>query len=149
MTMEAAIEQVEEIRASPPKLLVYGCGAGKNRIAARRRLVPAAEHHDRRVVGVGPQLQIAAEQPRRDLMARRVDDVADQLALGVLRQRVPEALSDLPHLGGELPEVHRLDGQATEQHEASSKLYFPIGLIPVHEPSALIPASRMIVEYFA
>src|SRR6267378_1165281 len=171
MAVETAVKQVEQVRASLPQFLVHCHSTGKNRVAACLRPVPAGEQDHRRIVGVWPQLEIAVKQARRDLLARRVDDVADQLALGVLRERATEVTSNFPHFGDKLSKVRAVCWQAAEHHETPSRPYFlvclpqrsmdflavtgaqlnrefpPAGEIattPVHEPSALIPASRMI-----
>src|SRR5262249_5070767 len=115
----SAIERRQQLGRAPADLVVHRDAAHQHRSAARAGLPPAGERDHGGDVVVRPQLQVAAVHARRRILRGRVDDVADELALRVLRQGRAEMPARVPHRGAEL--VQRpLVRKAPDEHDAGA-----------------------------
>ena len=107
--VEAAVQRLEQLGRAPLDLVVDGQRAREEARAAARRLLPAGERDHRRPVGVEPQLEVAPVHARRCVLGGRIEHVADQLALRVLRQRRSEPGADAPNGSDELVDWEPVD----------------------------------------
>jgi len=119
--MKAAAQRLQKMRRASLNLVVDGHRAREETRAARCRLVPARKRDHRSHVGMQPELEIAAVHPWGGILGGRVDDMPDEFALRVLRERMPEVRPDAPNRGDEFLERLPVERQTAQEHESPSR----------------------------